>query len=263
MVTIIKSDFSSSRWCLMFPSWMDWKVTAKPVWEERLSKYRKYLLDTSSFLIAASASVSPPNIWPVMLLGCGFVWKQLSFLFFSTLPALDFWLYISTSFIFCTKWHQFELAAAHPYTHIFPCGVGCFLHSSWWMDFISGSKEGFHLKLLSSLLGGVFAFSELAYSYSHLLSFFFWFSHQFHLTVIGLVKYLLCSTTYTLLGLFTKNLQSATCTSKIKILKTIKPRFVLSLCYFPAWPPKHIAFPYTDSWFKEKIYNFKKLHRIV
>lgn len=34
VVKIIKSDFSSSRWCLVFPSWMDQEVTAKAVGEE-------------------------------------------------------------------------------------------------------------------------------------------------------------------------------------------------------------------------------------
>lgn len=242
---------------------MDWEVTAKPVWEERLSKYRKYLLDTSPFLMAASASVSPPNIWPVMLLGYGFAWKQLSFLFFLTLPALDFWICISTSFIFCTKWHP-VWAGCCPSLHThFPMWCGLLFS----LQLVNGFHQWIERRLSPQIavfsLGWSFCIIRIGIFLFLFAFLFFWFSNQFHLTVIGLVKCLLCSTTYTLLGLFTKNLQSATCASKIKILKTIKPGFVLSLCYFPAWPPKHIAFPYTDSWFKGKIYNKKKSHRIV
>lgn len=147
VVRILKSDFSSSRWCLMF-SQLDGPGgnSQGSVRREWLSKYKKSLLDTSPFLLTASASVSPPNIWPVMLLGYVFPWKQFSFLFSLTLPAPDFWISISIRFLY-----QFELAAAHPYIHIFTC-AGCFFHSSWWRFFISGSKADFHLKLLSSLL---------------------------------------------------------------------------------------------------------------
>lgn len=181
--------------------------------------------------MAASASVSPPNIRLVMLLGYVFAWKQISFLFALTLPALDFWIYLSTSHSFSVpNGIQFELAAAHPYTHF----------SMWWMLLFSLQLVNVFPQWIKSKLSpqtAVVSWVEFLHFknwhipipifFPFFFLGFFLFSNQFHSTVISLVKCLLCSTTYTLLGLFTKNLQSATCASELQIPKTIKPGFVL------------------------------------
>lgn len=162
-------------------------------------------------------------------------------------------MYLSISFIFCTTWH--------------PVWAGCcpslHTHFPMWCRLLFSLQlvNAFHQRIEIRLSPQI-AVSSLRWIFCILrigillIPFFFWFSNQFHLTVISLVKYVLSSTAHTLLGLFTKHLQSATCASKIQIPKTIKPGFLLESVivshYFTVWPPKHITLPDTDSWFKGK-----------
>jgi len=72
-------------------------------------------------------------------------------------------------------------------------------------------------------------------------SFLLFFFHVFHLTVISFVKYLLCSTVYTLPGLFTKNLQPATWLHINNYPKIIKPGLLLSSVIFPSLTSKTLC----------------------
>lgn len=177
--------------------------------------------------MVVSASVFPPNISPVMLLGYVFSCKQIYFLIFLTLPALDFWICISTSFIFCTKWH--------------PVWAGCcpslHTHFPMWCRLLFSLQlvNAFHQRTKSRLSPQIAVFSLRSRFYIlrigiFLFPFFFLFLLVFPSVPLDsdqLSEISLCSTTYTLLGLFTKNLQSATCASKMETPKTIKPGFVL------------------------------------